>query len=158
MKKDPIVSSYRQQRSAMRPIWRPISGKEKWKARGVEGKRGGGGPGSAASDRKQIKKDPILIFICAHIGSLPYLCSHRLFSENTDVSTTELNRKRRRRRVELPMDKKKQHSAQEAGINANFLYYYFIQMRRSQSGAYSGLIIVLQSVGESKQNPPPELS
>lgn len=32
-----------------------------------------------AWDRKQIKKDPILIFISAHIGSLRYLCSHRLF-------------------------------------------------------------------------------
>lgn len=54
--------------------------------------------------QKTNKKDPILIFIWAYIGSLLYLCSHRLFSENTDVSTTELNRKPRLQ-FELPMDK-----------------------------------------------------
>lgn len=98
-KKDPIVSSYQQRRSARRPIWRPISGKEKWKARGKMQRR----PRHCLR-QKTNKKDPILIFIWAYIGSLLYLCSHRLFSENTDVSTTELNRKPRLQ-FELPMDK-----------------------------------------------------
>lgn len=73
-KKDPIVSSYQQERSARRPIWRPISGKEKWKARGKMQRRP-----LRCLRQKTNKKDPILIFICADIGSLLYLCSHRLF-------------------------------------------------------------------------------
>lgn len=73
-KKDPIVSSYQPERSTRRPIWRPISGKEKWKARGKMRRRP-----RRCLRQKTNKKDPILIFICAHIGSLLYLCSHRLF-------------------------------------------------------------------------------
>lgn len=68
--------------------------------------------------QKTNKKDPILIFISAHIGSLLYLGSHRLFAENTDVSTTELNRKSRLH-FQLPMDKNIPHRV----IKKNFLIF-----------------------------------
>lgn len=68
--------------------------------------------------QKTNKKDPILIFISAHIGSLLYLSSHRLFAENTDVSTTELNRKPRPH-FQLPMHKNIPHRV----IKKNFLIF-----------------------------------
>lgn len=48
--------------------------KEKWKARGKMQRRP-----RRCLRQKTNKKHPILIFIWAHIGSLLYLCPHRLF-------------------------------------------------------------------------------
>lgn len=89
-KKDPIVSSYQPERSARRPYLTPHLWKREVKSQGGMQRR----PRRCLRQKTNKKRSNFNLYQGSHqIAGLSLFTS--AFSENTDVSTTELNRKPR---------------------------------------------------------------